>query len=396
MTESPTESHEADADAGLRYAPVETLTIRRVKRGKGFRYETASGASVSDEAALKRIRSLPIPPAWTDVGICPIASGHIQAVGADTQSCRQYRYHPRWMSGGILKRLRTAASFAIVAAFVASQQGVAQRGSTGVAIMIHGAGGGGWEWDKWKPVFEAAGWRVVAPDLVPVRAGIAATRFGDYVRQVTNWCAKHKGKPIALVGASMGGVLALKAAEVVRPFAVVLVNSAMPSGIRPATENAVPYPTVIEWSKGTLKETRDAMPDSDEATIQKAFKRWRDESGGVLTELRAGITVKRPICPVLVLLGAKDTDIPPEHGRSLARLYDADVIEYAKMSHVGPLLGTRASEVARTVLQWLGAHKSAGYSQPAPKLRIAIVRSASSTVPERSASVCPFNPPDVP
>lgn len=43
---------------------------------------------------LKRIRSLAIPPAWTDVWICPRATGHIQATGRDAKGRKQYRYHP--------------------------------------------------------------------------------------------------------------------------------------------------------------------------------------------------------------------------------------------------------------------------------------------------------------
>ena len=43
-----------------------------------------------------RIESLAIPPAWTDVWICPIADGHIQATGRDARGRKQYRYHPRW------------------------------------------------------------------------------------------------------------------------------------------------------------------------------------------------------------------------------------------------------------------------------------------------------------
>jgi DNA topoisomerase-1 len=58
-----------------------------------------SGASVSDDATLARIRSLAIPPAWTDVWICPIANGHLQATGRDARGRKQYRYHARFRAG---------------------------------------------------------------------------------------------------------------------------------------------------------------------------------------------------------------------------------------------------------------------------------------------------------
>jgi DNA topoisomerase-1 len=63
---------------------------------RAFRYLRADGGVVRDAATLARIRSLAIPPAWTDVWICPLAEGHIQAVGRDARGRKQYRYHPRW------------------------------------------------------------------------------------------------------------------------------------------------------------------------------------------------------------------------------------------------------------------------------------------------------------
>jgi DNA topoisomerase I len=68
--------------------------LRRVRRGKGFSYEDAEGRRVGDEQTLARIRSLAIPPAWTDVWICADAHGHLQATGTDARGRKQYRYHP--------------------------------------------------------------------------------------------------------------------------------------------------------------------------------------------------------------------------------------------------------------------------------------------------------------
>ena len=70
--------------------------IRRVRKGKGFRYLDAAGAPVADEATLARIEALVIPPAWEDVWICSVATGHIQATGVDAKGRRQYRYHDAW------------------------------------------------------------------------------------------------------------------------------------------------------------------------------------------------------------------------------------------------------------------------------------------------------------
>jgi hypothetical protein len=57
--------------------------IRRRKSGKGFSYTRVDGSRLSEADFLKRIKALAVPPAWTDVWICPFAEGHIQATGRD-------------------------------------------------------------------------------------------------------------------------------------------------------------------------------------------------------------------------------------------------------------------------------------------------------------------------
>src|SRR4051812_40882722 len=82
--------------AGLRYVSDEQPGIRRIARGKGFSYVRPDGKPVKDKSTLTRIKSLVIPPAWTDVWICPDENGHLQATGLDARRRKQYRYHPRW------------------------------------------------------------------------------------------------------------------------------------------------------------------------------------------------------------------------------------------------------------------------------------------------------------
>ncbi len=82
--------------AGLRYVSDAAPGIRRLRAGKGFRYVRPDGKPVRDAATLRRIRSLAIPPAWTDVWICPRPDGHLQATGRDDRGRKQHRYHPRW------------------------------------------------------------------------------------------------------------------------------------------------------------------------------------------------------------------------------------------------------------------------------------------------------------
>lgn len=91
-----TEPPAAARAAGLRYVHDDRPGIRREAVKDGFRYLDAHGVEIEDEATLKRIKSLAIPPAYTDVWICPQANGHLQATGRDARGRKQYRYHPKW------------------------------------------------------------------------------------------------------------------------------------------------------------------------------------------------------------------------------------------------------------------------------------------------------------
>ena len=86
---------DAARSAGLRYTTDTRPGIRRERRGSGFRYVGPDGRAVK-AADVQRIRSLVIPPAWTDVWICPDPLGHLQATGRDARGRKQYRYHQRW------------------------------------------------------------------------------------------------------------------------------------------------------------------------------------------------------------------------------------------------------------------------------------------------------------
>lgn len=82
--------------ARLRYVASDEPGITRRKRGRAFGYVGPDGRRVSSPDALRRIASLVIPPAWTNVWICSSENGHLQATGFDVRGRKQYRYHPRW------------------------------------------------------------------------------------------------------------------------------------------------------------------------------------------------------------------------------------------------------------------------------------------------------------
>lgn len=92
----PPAPHPEAIKAGLRYVTDGMPGIRREAVHKGFRYRYATGDVVTDETVLNRIKTLAIPPAWTEVWICPDPAGHLQATGRDARRRKQHRYHSDW------------------------------------------------------------------------------------------------------------------------------------------------------------------------------------------------------------------------------------------------------------------------------------------------------------
>ncbi len=84
------------AAAGLCHVSDDAPGIARRRLGKGWSYHAPDESLIRDEKTRERIVSLAIPPAWTDVWICPDPKGHLQATGRDDRGRKQYRYHPRW------------------------------------------------------------------------------------------------------------------------------------------------------------------------------------------------------------------------------------------------------------------------------------------------------------
>src|SRR6266700_6683798 len=87
---------DAAEEAGLRHVSDDRPGYRRKANGDHFEYLDTEGKRIRDEQRLLRIKRLAIPPAWTDVWICPAPNGHIQATGRDARRRKQYLYHERW------------------------------------------------------------------------------------------------------------------------------------------------------------------------------------------------------------------------------------------------------------------------------------------------------------
>jgi pimeloyl-ACP methyl ester carboxylesterase len=218
------------------------------------------------------------------------------------------------------------------------------------ALMLHGAGGGAWEWNVWRRVFVAAGHEVHCPELRPVAAGLEATRVDDYVSQVE---AAVAGSEPVLIGASLGGLLGLSIAARRTCRALILVNPMPPRPEARDLPPRAPYPARIPWARdASLSGTRDALPDAEPATWHYAFRRWRDESGAVMNAAREGIAAAPPRCPVAVLASDQDDDVSQAVSLALARRLESTFWSVPG-SHVGPLLGRSAATCAQQAVQWL-------------------------------------------
>ncbi|MBK1659135.1 DNA topoisomerase IB [Paracraurococcus ruber] len=104
-TDTIQDARAAAKAAALRHVSDEAPGIGRRRMGRHFSYRLPKGGPVKDPTTLRRIKALAIPPAWTQVWICPQDNGHIQATGRDEKGRKQYRYHPRW------RETRDAAKF---------------------------------------------------------------------------------------------------------------------------------------------------------------------------------------------------------------------------------------------------------------------------------------------
>ncbi len=98
-------------EIGLRYVHDEGPGFARRRTGSGFVYLDTRGVRLSNQRDIDRIHTLAIPPTWTNVWICPRASGHIQASGRDARGRKQYRYHPKW------EDMRNHTQFSRIAVF---------------------------------------------------------------------------------------------------------------------------------------------------------------------------------------------------------------------------------------------------------------------------------------
>ena len=112
MTSARAREHrKAAARAGLRYVSDGLAGITRRRSGTGWAYYAPDGARIAERATRKRLNALAIPPAWSDVWICPDPGGHIQATARDARGRKQYRYHPSYREARDRSKFRRMLEF---------------------------------------------------------------------------------------------------------------------------------------------------------------------------------------------------------------------------------------------------------------------------------------------
>lgn len=112
---------DAAKKARLRYVRDDKPGITRKKAGKSYQYFTPDKKRVTDADTIARINKLAIPPAYTDVWICPYENGHMQATGRDARKRKQYRYHPKW------QEVRSETKFSQIGEFASSLPAIRKR-----------------------------------------------------------------------------------------------------------------------------------------------------------------------------------------------------------------------------------------------------------------------------
>ena len=224
-------------------------------------------------------------------------------------------------------------------------------------LMIHGGCHGWWAFEKWGPHFAAKGWKVFALSLrnhtdsysMPTAQYIKLSlkNYVDDVLTVVRWIDGH----FILLGHSMGGLIAQKLAEVIRPQALVLVSSVGPGQLGKMRD---PFPDDSPIVVDAVTARALWFHDIDDAEFDSINKRLVPESTSVVNEYSGGhVKVNRTkiTCPVMVTGGKEDVS-PVHKQQSIAEFYGVEHTLFPNCGH-DLMLERRAFEAAEVIEQWL-------------------------------------------
>jgi DNA topoisomerase-1 len=137
MTKAKPADNPPEAPAGLVYVTDELPGITRLRRGKGFSYRAPQGSPLRAAEHLERIRRLAIPPAYTQVWICPLPNGHLQATGRDARGRKQYRYHASWRTARDADKFERMLAFGLALPRIRARVARDLRQPVGAHVQRH-------------------------------------------------------------------------------------------------------------------------------------------------------------------------------------------------------------------------------------------------------------------
>lgn len=234
------------------------------------------------------------------------------------------------------------------------------------AVFCHGAWVGGWVWESFAAYLADQGYTGFVPtwrghyDSKPVD-DLGKLSVLDFVDDATSILRASAAR--ILIGESMGGLVALKAAEMHRDLdALVLLNPAPPFRVaasRKVIRSQLRYLPDLLFGRPNMPQEADykrlILNNVPEPDASNFYKRICADSGRALLEMSLGRIRVNPSmirCPVLVVIGHLDEIIPLKSHRKVAELLAADVVEYPTMSHQ-TFSEEGWEKVAAEVVAWL-------------------------------------------
>jgi Thioesterase domain len=205
---------------------------------------------------------------------------------------------------------------------------IMHRAGLASLLLVHGAGSGPWVFDSWAASFP--GVFVKSPDL---QAGLLLheASMSDYAESVVT-AAAELPRPMALCGWSMGGLVALMAADRVEPQVLVLIEASPPGEVQGFSD------AVLREGTFSPEDVYGAFPSSIPSRPESEYARG---------ERKRGISVPPITCRCLVVYGS---EFPGQRGRRLVDLYDAEELHFPELDHWGLVLDPQVREAIAAYL----------------------------------------------
>lgn len=238
-------------------------------------------------------------------------------------------------------------------------------------LFIHGAGGTSRYWKNYLPYFADKGWEVFAINLrghfpSDREEALAQVTLEDYLADVEKVIDRLDIRNCAVIGHSLGGLIAQKTAESIDSIkALITIASAPPLGITLEMNHDLSYSgTIIKtlWGMMNMKPVKPTFLMAQQTVLNNiapderkaVFDMFVAESLYVGYQVAQGFPIDpaRIKCPRLVIGCLKDVIAPASAEKSLAVFLKADYIEYDQFAHL-PMLENNWDTSAKDIQNWL-------------------------------------------